>query len=105
MNPITINHISFNAKSTLNILSDICAICREPICTKCTKCTNNDNDNDNDNKNICFSILGECNHAYHKCCIQTWIHGLASIRQKCPMCNQNWIMKKRSIHTSTNNSK
>lgn len=93
---IRIKHISLNGTSSLNILSDICAICREHVCNKCAKCANNNNTNTTDDIS-CISVLGECNHAYHNCCIQRWTNGLASIRQKCPMCNSNWVLKKRCI--------
>lgn len=86
---IKINHITIRGKSTLNVLSDICAICRENICDKCIKC------NQTQTNDECISIVGVCNHAYHRCCIQRLMNGLASISQKCPLCNQKWELKKR----------
>jgi hypothetical protein len=95
---LKINHISFQGKSTLNILSDICAICRENVCDKCTKCASDSSGNCSSKQ--CFSVLGVCNHGYHQCCIQGWTNGLSSVSQKCPMCNQRWELKKRTIHTT-----
>ena len=110
MNPqITINHISFRATSSLNISSDICAICRDHIYEKCSKCSNKNNEDNKENKdNKCYKcsnknnknnnyygVIGECGHAYHYCCILSWNGDLSTIRQKCPMCNQNWTMRQR----------
>jgi hypothetical protein len=103
INHISINHISLRAKSTLNILSEICAICREHVCDKCTKCANGEPTNNN--HKTCFSVLGECNHAYHQCCIQGWAGTIPSISQKCPMCSKNWAIKKRSIKSDKTNYK
>jgi len=91
---LKINHISFLGNSKLNILSDICAICRENVCDKCTKCAN-----EKSPSNQCFSVMGVCNHGYHQCCIQGWTNGLSSVSQKCPMCNQKWELKKRTVYT------
>ena len=88
MTDIQINYISFKGKSSLNILSEICAICRENVTDKCIKCNN-------DITKKCYSILGICNHSYHYCCIKTWTNGLSSISQKCPLCNNKWEIKRR----------
>jgi hypothetical protein len=100
---ITINHIALRGKSTLNISSDMCAICREHVCDKCIKCANGENPKNS--QKMCFSVLGKCNHAYHQCCIQGWTNGLSSVRQKCPMCNNAWAIKERSINSNKNNYK
>ena len=93
MTSISINHIIMPAKSSINVLSDICAICRENIADKCVKClTNNLN-------NLCYSVLGVCNHAYHLCCINGRNKDYSF--QQCPMCNKKWELKKR--HTQKNN--
>ena len=88
METIKINHISFMGKSSLNILSDVCAICRENVMDKCIKCCN-------ENSRECKSVIGECNHAFHFCCIQSWTNGLSSISQRCPLCNNKWEFKKK----------
>ena len=75
MASITINHIQIRASKSLDILSDICAICQENILDKCNKCINSQNVQ-------CYSIIGECKHSYHLCC----------------MCNQRWELKKRSTN-------
>jgi len=89
----SINHITLLAKSTLNILSDMCAICRENVCDSCIKC--------NEIKNSeCVSVIGICGHAFHNCCIQNYTNGLATASQKCPLCSQKWELKKRNINQS-----
>lgn len=92
---ITVNHITFRAKSTLNILSDICAICRENVCDKCIKCSQDYADHKIENQ--CYSVIGVCNHAFHYCCIQKYVASLSSVSRKCPLCNQKWELKKRSF--------
>lgn len=92
---ITVNHIVFKAISTLNILSDTCAICRENVCDKCIKCSQDYAEHKIDNQ--CFSVIGVCNHAFHYCCIRKYVVGLSSVSQKCPLCNQKWELKKRSL--------
>jgi hypothetical protein len=90
MTDFKINYISFKGKSSLNILSDTCAICRENVTDKCIKCNN-------DNCKECYSVLGVCNHSYHYCCIQSWTNGLSAVSQKCPLCNNKWEIKKRKL--------
>ncbi len=86
-NKITINSLNIYAIKTLPL--DICAICQQNIIEKCNKCEINNNE--------CISIIGICMHAYHKCCIDNWIQTHPSINVKCPMCNQKWELKKRSL--------
>lgn len=92
---IKINHIAFIGKSTLNILQDVCAICRENVCDKCTKCAQESIDNKKNTS--CYSVIGTCNHAFHHCCIKKFIGGLATVSQKCPLCNKKWELKKRTV--------
>jgi anaphase-promoting complex subunit 11 len=90
MASITINHMKFIASKSLNIISDICAICQENISDKCSICCQN-------NINIkCYSVIGVCKHAYHLCCINDWTS--RQLDTRCPMCNQKWELKKRSIN-------
>ena len=89
MSKITINHININGTKTLDIISDICAICQENILDKCNEC--------NTNNNTCYSVVGTCKHAYHYCCINSWTNNQSN-NQKCPMCNQKWELKKRAKH-------
>jgi len=88
MSKLKTNHITLKAKCTLDILSDICAICRENVLDKCIKCSNSNNQ--------CISVLGECNHGYHLCCINNWTSSIAYTSHNCPMCNQRWNIKRRS---------
>ena len=91
MNQITINHIHIPASKTLDILSNICAICQEDILHKCNKCIYNNNIQ-------CHSVIGICKHAYHLCCISEWTAKQSTLNLKCPMCSQKWELKKRSIY-------
>jgi len=84
-NKIIINSIKFIAKK--NLPFDICAICYEDILDKCNKCINNNNQ--------CYSVVGTCSHAYHYCCINSWISTQHYV--ECPLCKQKWELKRRSI--------
>lgn len=85
MTEIKINMINFNGSKKLSI-SDICGICHENILDKCHNCNTLDNN--------CYSVIGECNHAYHYCCITNWVSKQST--SKCPMCNQKWELKRRT---------
>jgi len=95
INHIKINHINLIASKSLDILSDICAICQENIIDKCNKCSN---DNNNNNIIKCYSVIGVCKHAYHLCCIKDWTNKQSSSNIRCPMCAQKWELRKRSIY-------
>ena len=99
---LNINHITFFAESKLNILSDICAICRENVLTNCIKCSQV-SINNMTQVDECISVIGICEHVYHKCCITSWTSNLSSIAKKCPLCNKLWELKKRSINISNTN--
>ena len=90
---ITINHINLIASKSLNIISDICAICQENILDKCNKCNQQE-----DNIIKCYSVIGVCKHAYHYCCINDCTTRQLYSIVRCPMCNQKWELKKRSIN-------
>jgi hypothetical protein len=98
-NSLTVNFVSLRAMSTLNVLSDTCAICREHVCEKCIKCAQSNNNSCDKN---CYSVLGTCKHSYHHCCIQSWTNNTSSFSQKCPMCNQKWELKKRKTIINSN---
>lgn len=59
--------------------------------TNCAICRDNIYENIID-KNIIHTeiIQGECNHCYHKNCLDTWIKQT----NRCPLCNQEWKTKK-----------
>jgi hypothetical protein len=84
---ININHITINAYSSLDVLNDNCAICREHLYNKCIKCQDFDNIK-------CYSVIGICNHGYHYCCIDSWLKS-NSYSIKCPICNEDWKLKER----------
>ena len=86
-NKIIINNINILAVKDLTL--DICAICQQNIIDKCNKCESECDE--------CYSIIGVCMHAFHKCCIEHWIHTHPVYNVKCPMCNQKWELKKRSL--------
>ena len=85
-NILVVNKIFLIANYNFNKSDDICSICRENINDKCIKC--------NINYNKCHSVLGECNHAYHLCCINNWKNSNTNISNNCPLCNKKWIIKK-----------
>jgi hypothetical protein len=97
---ITINHISLRGYSSLNTISDTCAICRENVKDGCIKCQQINEIDEQCESKKCFSVLGICNHTYHHCCIQNCINTQSYNTKKCPMCNKPWEMKKRSINTT-----
>lgn len=84
---IKINHITINGLCSLDVLNDICAICREHLYDKCIKCQEF-------NTIKCNSIIGMCNHGYHRCCIDSWLK-TNSYGIKCPICNEEWKLKER----------
>ena len=92
MASIKINHINLVGSKSLDILSDICAICQENISNKCNKCSQHNN-----NINKCYSVIGICKHAYHLCCINDWTKQATS-NILCPMCKQKWELKRHSIN-------
>ena len=91
---IKINHISLIASCQSNILSDKCPICQENITSKCATCGQSSNDI------ICFSVLGKCGHAYHKCCIDKEMQNKSELNRKCPLCCQHWEYMRRKTRTS-----
>lgn len=85
---IKIDSLTLLGKSSYNITSDICAICRESIFTKCTDCQHKQN-------NECISVIGNCNHIFHLCCIEKNHKNISNMHRKCPLCDQHWELKKR----------
>jgi len=82
---ITINHLNIIAIKKLDI--DSCAICYQDILKECNSC---------EDKHLnCYGVIGECSHVYHYCCIMSWIN--TQMYGLCPMCKQQWRLKKRSI--------
>jgi hypothetical protein len=78
--------------SSLNIINDICSICRNNLNDKCIIC---DTDEKKDN---CYSVLGTCGHGYHYHCIKQW---LDKKNNRCPLDYEYWsyvIDKKKKIN-------
>ncbi len=102
---ITINHISIRGKSSLNISSDTCAICRENVCEGCIKCQQVNENSQNKNLTNCFSVVGVCGHTYHYDCIENCVSKQHYGGKKCPLCNKTWEMKKRTSQIADNKYK
>ena len=70
-------------------------------CNECTICRCNINDiiSDNNQNNMYISkhnhesiiIIGTCNHAFHKQCINNWILS----NNICPVCSCEWVVSKK----------
>lgn len=72
----------WNLVATWNwdIHSDMCAICRTDITEACLVCQSESRSGD------CQIVWGECNHAFHDCCIVKWVLK----NKRCPLCQQRW---------------
>ncbi|GAU88950.1 hypothetical protein RvY_01556 [Ramazzottius varieornatus] len=76
-----------------DVHSDSCAICRVMLMEPCLNCQVN-------NKTSCVVVWGECNHAFHNCCMAAWIKsgssssGTAGTGSKCPLCQAEWIIQR-----------
>ena len=78
---IKIKRINLYAEWKLNAINDFCPICKNHIL-------------DNSvfyeiKKKKSIPIIGNCNHCYHKECINLWIKN----KNLCPLCNQIWKLK------------
>ena len=60
-----------------------CAICRNSVMELSAK-TND--------RTVCAPVVGVCGHTFHKDCITSWIN--TRHNTKCPVCKQNWQIKK-----------
>ena len=60
-----------------------CAICRNSVMELSAK-TND--------RTVCAPVVGVCGHTFHKDCITSWIN--TRNNNKCPVCKQNWQIKK-----------
>jgi len=80
--PIKILEANFIMQSTSICNTDTCGICENILYYKCVSCE--------DKKYIdCIAIFGDCNHAFHKHCIDEWIKN----NNKCPLCRSKWNYK------------
>ena len=71
------------ALSMLDIINDVCAICRNNLNDNCIVCSSEEIYDTKD----CISVLGVCGHGYHMHCIKSW---LDKKNTKCPLDNQHW---------------
>ena len=63
---------------------EYCPICRAMMTEECVNCQT---DNDKDK---CSLVWGKCGHAFHSCCMETWLQRCG----RCPLCQQDWIQSK-----------
>ncbi|XP_037957759.1 RING-box protein 1b-like [Teleopsis dalmanni] len=76
---------SVNLVAAWSNTSEFCAICHEPLETKCIKCiVNNINGDEIVDCDIGWS--SNCDHAYHVHCINQWI----GIKNVCPLDSLEW---------------
>ena len=66
-----------------NILTDTCAICRNPLNTPSIEYQANPSPANEGGLQIAF---GSCGHVFHLDCIQRW----RKTRSVCPLCNKEW---------------
>ena len=66
-----------------NILTDTCAICRNPLNTPSIEYQANPSPANEPGLQIAF---GSCGHVFHLDCIQRW----RKTRSVCPLCNKEW---------------
>lgn len=93
MSLFTVDSANIITQSYLDIHNEVCPICRCNITDKCLDCANSIENI------VCTSVLGECNHAYHIHCIQTWL----KTKKICPLDNKTWVFMKHSCNANKNN--
>jgi len=59
-------------------------------CTICRTDLNNNSIYAQEKGTDSYVVVGECNHAFHYECIESWI----KTTNKCPICFKPWIYKK-----------
>ena len=69
-----------------------CSICRFDL-NQPTFISSEENNQEIQHK--CTDIcIGECNHIFHKYCIENWIR----VRNVCPLCNKDWVVKETKTY-------
>uniref|UniRef100_A0A0K0CWL5 RING-type domain-containing protein n=1 Tax=Angiostrongylus cantonensis TaxID=6313 RepID=A0A0K0CWL5_ANGCA len=63
---------------------DTCAICRVHLMEECLRCQAEASTAD------CVVVWGECNHAFHNCCMSQWVRQ----NNRCPLCQQDWVVQR-----------
>ncbi|VDM58523.1 unnamed protein product [Angiostrongylus costaricensis] len=63
---------------------DTCAICRVQLMEECLRCQAESSTAD------CVVVWGECNHAFHNCCMSQWVRQ----NNRCPLCQQDWVVQR-----------
>ncbi|XP_065195284.1 RING-box protein 2-like [Sycon ciliatum] len=67
-----------------DVESETCAICRVGIMDACARCHT-------DSKvETCVVVWGECNHAFHNCCMSLWVVK----NNRCPLCQSDWAVQR-----------
>jgi hypothetical protein len=89
MELFTVDSVNIMTQSYLDIHNETCPICRCNVIDKCLECLNLNEEAE------CKSVLGECNHAYHIHCIQTWL----KTKKVCPLDNKTWVFMKHCNNT------
>jgi RING-box protein 1 len=81
---------------TFDVVSDICAICKNPLVKKCISCMNKFNILNNK----CKSSSGTCGHAFHYHCINTWLRKRGN--NTCPIDKVPWSYAKQNLYNEEN---
>lgn len=78
---IKINSIAFSVSQKYNITNDICSICKNSIYDNpdclCERYGHK-----------CFSLINECTHVFHVCCINQYFKYNKCF--SCPLCKKKW---------------
>ena len=71
------------------ITNDNCSICQSPLAGECLECQiYNDKE--------CGISVGQCDHIFHKCCIDNWIEKSEGTAN-CPFCFNVWNLSKNKM--------
>ena len=85
-NEYVIEPLRFNLVGMHSYNADICGICKEPLTFPCTE-------HGKKGKTECVLSDGKCEHIFHKCCINKWLHS----QDSCPTCQISFTFKHRTL--------
>ena len=77
MPKFSIKEVKLVSEWSWDVHNEECVICKNRIDEPSIECTEVN------------TIVGRCNHAYHKECISIWL----GTSRKCPLCNVNWVQR------------